>query len=67
MLYIYVEGLSFVGVQHGYCLSMLVNHLKPGMSVLNVGFGSCYLMVMFAFMVRVTFLPFSPSSHLWWQ
>jgi len=66
-IYISVEGLSFVVVQHGYCLSMLADHLKPGMSVLDVGSGSGYLAAVFALMVCVTLLPFSPLSHLWQQ
>jgi protein-L-isoaspartate O-methyltransferase len=54
-------------VQHGYCLSMLADHLKPGMSVLDVGSGSGYLTAVFALMVCVTLLTFSPLSHLWRQ
>ncbi|CAK9193629.1 unnamed protein product [Sphagnum troendelagicum] len=39
---------------HGYCLSMLADHLKPGMSVLDVGSGSGYLTAVFALMVGET-------------
>jgi len=39
---------------HGYCLSLLADHLKPGMSVLDVGSGSGYLTAVFALMVGET-------------
>ncbi|GLJ30313.1 hypothetical protein SUGI_0599700 [Cryptomeria japonica] len=36
---------------HAYCLDYLLDHLKPGMSVLDVGSGSGYLSAVFALMV----------------
>ncbi|KAJ7531426.1 hypothetical protein O6H91_14G043600 [Diphasiastrum complanatum] len=36
---------------HGYCLSLLADHLKPGMSVLDIGSGSGYLAAIFSLMV----------------
>uniref|UniRef100_A0A0D6QZM5 Protein-L-isoaspartate O-methyltransferase n=1 Tax=Araucaria cunninghamii TaxID=56994 RepID=A0A0D6QZM5_ARACU len=39
---------------HAYCLDYLVDHLKPGMSVLDVGSGSGYLCAVFALMVGET-------------
>ncbi|KAJ7530168.1 hypothetical protein O6H91_15G082600 [Diphasiastrum complanatum] len=36
---------------HAYCLSMLEDHLKPGMSILDVGSGSGYLTAVIALMV----------------
>ncbi|XP_024538065.1 protein-L-isoaspartate O-methyltransferase isoform X1 [Selaginella moellendorffii] len=39
---------------HGYCVSMLADHLKPGMAVLDVGSGSGYLTAVFALMVGQT-------------
>jgi len=39
---------------HGYCLSLLADHLKPGMSVLDVGSGSGYLTAVFGLMVGET-------------
>jgi protein-L-isoaspartate O-methyltransferase len=49
----YIDFLkAFIfGVQHGYCLSLLADHLKPGMSVLDVGSGSGYLTAVFGLMV----------------
>eukprot|EP00897_Mesotaenium_endlicherianum_P007264 jgi/Mesen1/6566/ME000336S05785 len=35
---------------HGYCLSLLDDHLKPGMSVLDIGSGSGYLTAVMALM-----------------
>lgn len=37
--------------QHGYCLSILDEHLKPGNRVLDVGSGSGYLTAVMALMV----------------
>eukprot|EP01018_Ginkgo_biloba_P002230 Gb_14540 [translate_table: standard] len=39
---------------HAYCLDYLSDHLKPGMSVLDVGSGSGYLAAVFALMVGET-------------
>eukprot|EP00271_Cylindrocystis_brebissonii_P019113 TRINITY_DN567_c0_g1_i1.p1 TRINITY_DN567_c0_g1~~TRINITY_DN567_c0_g1_i1.p1 ORF type:complete len:264 (-),score=49.82 TRINITY_DN567_c0_g1_i1:852-1643(-) len=36
---------------HGYCLSLLEEHLQPGMKVLDVGSGSGYLTAVMALMV----------------
>lgn len=44
---------GLVGWQHGYCLSLLADHLKPGMHVLDVGSGSGYLTAIFALMVCI--------------
>ena len=45
------ENSCYFLFQHGYCLSLLADHLKPGMSVLDVGSGSGYLTAVFALMV----------------
>eukprot|EP00246_Nothoceros_aenigmaticus_P017792 TRINITY_DN893_c0_g1_i4.p1 TRINITY_DN893_c0_g1~~TRINITY_DN893_c0_g1_i4.p1 ORF type:complete len:188 (-),score=37.69 TRINITY_DN893_c0_g1_i4:448-1011(-) len=39
---------------HGYCLSLLADHLKPGNSVLDVGSGSGYLTAIFSLLVGET-------------
>lgn len=39
-------------LQHSYCLSLLADYLKPGMSVLDIGSGSGYLTAVFGLMVR---------------
>ncbi|CAM6007734.1 unnamed protein product [Sphagnum balticum] len=39
---------------HSYCLSLLADYLKPGMSVLDVGSGSGYLTAVFGLMVGET-------------
>uniref|UniRef100_A0A7I4E0N4 protein-L-isoaspartate(D-aspartate) O-methyltransferase n=1 Tax=Physcomitrium patens TaxID=3218 RepID=A0A7I4E0N4_PHYPA len=39
---------------HSYCLSLLADHAKPGMSVLDVGSGSGYLTAVFGLMVGET-------------
>jgi cyclopropane fatty-acyl-phospholipid synthase-like methyltransferase len=44
---------------------MLIDQLKPDMSVFDVGSSLGYLMDVFALMVCVTLLPFSHLSHLW--
>lgn len=38
-------------LQHSYCLSLLADYAKPGMSVLDVGSGSGYLTAVFGLMV----------------
>jgi hypothetical protein len=40
---------------------MLTNHLKPNMSVVDVGSSSGYLTVMFVLVVCVTFFSLFPS------
>lgn len=47
-------------LQHSYCLSLLADYAKPGMSVLDVGSGSGYLTAVFGLMVW----RFSPSPYL---
>jgi hypothetical protein len=48
-LLVVVDGWGFV--QHSYCLSLLADYLKPGMSVLDVGSGSGYLTAVLGLMV----------------
>jgi uncharacterized protein (DUF486 family) len=48
-LLVVVGGWGFV--QHSYCLSLLADYLKPGMSVLDVGSGSGYLTAVLGLMV----------------
>jgi len=43
-------------LQHSYCLSLLADYAKPGMSVLDVGSGSGYLTAVFGLMVLRTLL-----------
>ncbi|CAK9854924.1 unnamed protein product [Sphagnum jensenii] len=51
-LLVVVDGWGFV--QHSYCLSLLADYLKPGMSVLDVGSGSGYLTAVLGLMVGET-------------
>jgi uncharacterized protein (DUF486 family) len=48
-LLVVLGGWGFV--QHSYCLSLLADYLKPGMSVLDVGSGSGYLTAVLGLMV----------------
>jgi hypothetical protein len=57
-LLVLVGGWGFV--QHSYCLSLLADYLKPGMSVLDVGSGSGYLTAVLGLMVC---LHASQSKH----